>query len=93
MDKIVHRLKAYIDTHPFNPDDSDCELFWISFIKPTQNPTNPTRRRLATASKNWKNSYAYFPWKITTPSLTSAAAFAVPTNTKPLLMVSNTEHI
>ena len=25
MDKIVHRLKAYIDTHPFNPGDSDCE--------------------------------------------------------------------
>ena len=24
MDKIVHRLKAYIDTHPFNPGDSDC---------------------------------------------------------------------
>ena len=25
MDKIVQRLKAYIDTHPFNPGDSDCE--------------------------------------------------------------------
>ena len=25
MDNIVHRLKAYIDTHPFNPGDSDCE--------------------------------------------------------------------
>ena len=25
MDKIAKRLKTYIDTHPFNPGDSDCE--------------------------------------------------------------------
>ena len=25
MDKIVQRLKAYIDTHPFGSGDSDCE--------------------------------------------------------------------
>ena len=25
MDKIAQRLKAYIDTHPFEPGDSDCE--------------------------------------------------------------------
>ena len=25
MDKIAKRLKAYIDTHPFDPGDSDCE--------------------------------------------------------------------
>ena len=25
MDKITQRLKAYIDTHPFDPGDSDCE--------------------------------------------------------------------
>ena len=25
MDKITKRLKAYIDTHPFDPGDSDCE--------------------------------------------------------------------
>ena len=25
MDKIAKRLKAYIDTHPFGSDDSDCE--------------------------------------------------------------------
>jgi hypothetical protein len=25
MDKIAKRLKAYIDTHPFNPGDSDCK--------------------------------------------------------------------
>ena len=24
MDKIAKRLKAYIDTHPFDPGDSDC---------------------------------------------------------------------
>ncbi len=25
MDKIAERLKAYIDTHPFDPGDSYCE--------------------------------------------------------------------
>ena len=25
MDKIAKRLKAYIDTHPFDPGDSNCE--------------------------------------------------------------------
>ena len=25
MDKIAKRLRAYIDTHPFDPSDSDCE--------------------------------------------------------------------
>ena len=25
MDKIAKRMKAYIDTHPFDPGDSDCE--------------------------------------------------------------------
>ena len=25
MDKIVELLKAYIETHPFDPGDSDCE--------------------------------------------------------------------
>ena len=25
MDKIIKRLQAYIDTHPFDPGDSDCE--------------------------------------------------------------------
>lgn len=25
MDKVVVRLKTYIDAHPFDPGDSDCE--------------------------------------------------------------------
>ena len=25
MDKIAQRLKAYVDTHPFDPGDSDCK--------------------------------------------------------------------
>lgn len=25
MDKIAQRLKTYIDTHPFDPGDSECE--------------------------------------------------------------------
>ena len=26
MDKIAKRLKAYIETHPFDPGDTDCEI-------------------------------------------------------------------
>ena len=25
MDKIAKRLKEYLNTHPFDPGDSDCE--------------------------------------------------------------------
>ncbi len=25
MDKVAKRMKAYIDTHPFDPGDSDCK--------------------------------------------------------------------
>ena len=25
MDRIIERLKTYINTHPFDPGDSDCE--------------------------------------------------------------------
>lgn len=33
---------------------------WINYTKPTQNPTNPTRRKLVKDLKNWKNSSAIF---------------------------------
>ena len=25
MDELAHRLKAYIEAHPFDPGDSDCD--------------------------------------------------------------------
>ena len=55
MDKIAQRLKAYIDTHPFDPGDSDCEivkLFWNNCTKPMLSPTKATPWRLAKASRN-----------------------------------------
>ena len=90
MDKIAQRLKAYIDTHPIDLGDSDCETVLDQlFTKPMQNPTNPTQQKSVTDSKNWKNSSAPFRWKITTLSLTSVAVCAVPTNGNPFWMACN----
>ena len=33
MDKIAQRLKAYIDTHPFDPGDSDCETVLVQLYQ------------------------------------------------------------
>ena len=33
MDKIADRLKVYIDAHPFDPGDSDCETVLDQFYQ------------------------------------------------------------
>lgn len=76
MDNIAQRLKAYIDTHPIDLGDSDCEPSWISYARPTRKPTKVTHPRSATASKNWKIFSVRSHWMTTMPSLTSAAACA-----------------
>ena len=92
MDKIAQRLKAYIETHPIDLGDSDCKTVLDQLYQPTQNPTNPTRRKSVKASKNWKNSSASCRWKITMPSSTSAVAYAAPTSARHLSMDCYTAH-
>lgn len=45
MDKIAEQLKAYIDTHPFDPGDSDCETVMeqLYFALPICNETGSFR--------------------------------------------------
>ena len=66
------------------------KLFWINFTKPIQSPMKATPQRLVAALRNWKNTSVISHLKIITLSLTSVVASAVPMNTKPSLMVSNT---
>ena len=61
MDNIAKRLKAYMDKHPIDLGDTDCETVLDRYTKPTQNPTNPTHRKSAKALKNWKNIFVPFP--------------------------------
>ena len=53
MDNIAQRLKAYIEAHPFDPGDSDCETVWTSCTKSIRNPTNPIHRTSGMASVSW----------------------------------------
>ena len=55
MDKIAEKLKAYIDTHPLDLGEGDCETVLVNCTKPTQNPTNLTLRKLEIISRNWIN--------------------------------------
>ena len=86
MDKIAKRMKAYIDTHPFDPGDSDVKLCWINSTKPTQNPMNPILQRSAMDSKSWISFWKDYPWMITMPYGTSVAKVAPLTNIKLLSM-------
>ena len=33
MNKIAERLKVYIETHPFDPGDSDCEIVLVQLYQ------------------------------------------------------------
>lgn len=93
MDKIAKRLKAYIDAHPFDSGDSECETVLDQLYQAYAEPHESDPPDISNGFRNWKNSSVRFLWKITTPSLISAAAYAAPTNEKLLSMVSNTAYI
>ena len=38
MDKIAQWLKDYIDTHPFDPGDSDCETVLDQLVAKVNQP-------------------------------------------------------
>ena len=38
MDNIAQQLKAYIEAHPFDPGDSDCETVLDQLYRPTRHP-------------------------------------------------------
>ena len=93
MNEIAKRLNAYITAHPFDSGDSDCETvldqLYQAYADPARiRPTGDPQRLQRIGCPQ-----AAYPWMITMPSSTSAAASAAPTNTKPSSMVSNTVQI
>ena len=61
MDRIVKQLKAYIDTHPFDPGDSGCEtvldLLYQAYAE--SNEINPLKIREVFTKLDYA---AIFPW-------------------------------
>ena len=86
MDKIAEKLKAYIDTHPLDLGEGDCETALDQLHQAYAESHESDPSEIGEGLKNWKNSSVTSRWKITTPSSTSAAACVAHMNTKHLLM-------
>ena len=86
MDKIAQQLKAYIDTHPFDPGDSDCATVLDQLYQAyaESHESDPSEISEGTGRA--------FPWRITTPYSTFAVGYAAHTNAKPLSMDCNMVH-
>lgn len=55
MDKIAERLKAYIDTHPFDSGDSDCATVLDQLYQAYAESHESAPRKLEIVSRNWMN--------------------------------------
>ena len=87
MDKIAAWLKAYIDAHPFDPGDSDCETVLDQLYQAYAESHESDPPEIGRDSKNWRTSFVHCLWMITTQYSTSAAASAPPMNIRPSSMV------
>jgi hypothetical protein len=80
MDKIAQRLKAYIDTHPFDPDDSDYETvldqLYQAYAESHENDPQEIR-------DGFKELDKFLEGLLTMLFGTSAADFVVLMNIKP----------
>ena len=84
MKDIARRLNAYIQKHPFDSGDSDCETVldqlyqaYAESYESDPKEIKVTQRRLAMVSRSWRYFYIPCPCRITMQCLTSAAACAV----------------
>lgn len=90
MDSIVQRLKAYIEEHPFDPGDSDCETVLDQLYQVYQESHESDPPDIRMASENWMTCCDICHWKTIIPSSTSAAAFVPTMSIKHSWTVSNT---
>ena len=90
MNELAQRLKAYIEAHPFDPGDSECETILDQLYQACAESHESDPRRSEADSKNWMTSWATYPWMITMPCGTSVVNSAPPMSIKHLSMVSNT---
>ena len=76
MDKIANWLKAYVDTHPFDPGDSDCETVLDQLCQAYAETHERDPPEISNSFKELEDFLCMLPWMTTMPSSTSAAACA-----------------
>ena len=60
MDNIAKRLKVYVDKHPFDSGDSDCETVLDQLYQAYAESHESDHQRSATVSKNWMTSWVTY---------------------------------
>lgn len=93
MKEIAHRLDAYIQTHPFDSGDSDCETVLAQLYQAYAESHESDPPEIGDGFKDWRNSCTPCPWRTTMRYSIYAAVFARPTNTRLSWMVCNMGHI
>lgn len=93
MKDIVHRLNAYIKTHPFDSGDSDCKTVLDQLYQAYAESHESDPAEIGDGLRNWRSFCIPCPWRITMLCSISAATCAVPTNAKLSWTVCNTAHI
>ena len=81
MDKLVERLKAYIDTHPIDLGDGDCETVLVQLYQAyaESHESDPPEIR-----ESFKELDEHCRWMTTTPYSIFVVASVGFTSTKPL---------
>ena len=82
MDKIAQRLKAYIDTHPFEPGDSDCETVLDQLYQAYAESHESDPPEIRDNFKELDELLVRCRWMIIMRCSISVAAFVLLTNAK-----------
>lgn len=92
MDKVAERLKVYVDTHPFNPGDSDCETVLDQRYQAYAESHESDPPEISKGFKELEEFLCIFRWMTTMPC-SAAAACATLMRAKDLLMACYMAHI
>ena len=87
MIDIAKRLKAYIEAHPFNPGDSDCETVLDQLYQAYVESHESDPPEIKQGFKELDELLGSYRWLITMPCSISVVAYVAPTNAKLLLTV------
>ena len=90
MKSISEALKTYMQTHPFDSGDPDCETVLDQLYHAYAESMSMIPKKLVTVSRSWRNICVFCPWIITMRFSICVAACAVHTNAKLSWMVCNT---
>ena len=92
MKTLAQRLEVYIETHPFDPGDSDYETVLDQLYQAYAESHESDPSEIGEGFKELEDFLCTLLLMIRMQSSTFAAAFAPPTNIKPSLMAYNTVH-